>query len=115
MFNFFFSKHTLSAASLIFLLNIFSKIFSFFLIIFLTRHLSKDQIGVYFYILNIQSIVLLLSHLGIQHLIIKNLPKYLSENKKEIFNFILFCVAFVVIMTLLVSISLGLNAMLRSI
>lgn len=104
--NYFFSKHTFSTTSLIFLLNIFSKIFSFFLIIFLTRHLSKDQIGVYFYILNIQSIVLLLSHLGIQHLIIKNLPKYLSENKKEIFNFILFCVAFVVIMTLLVSITL---------
>lgn len=103
MFNYFISKHIFSATSLVFFLNIFSKIFSFFLIIFLTRHLGKEQIGVYFYIINIQSLVLLLSHLGIQHLIIRYLPKYLSENKKEIFNFILFCTVFVAIMTLLVS------------
>lgn len=106
MFNYFFNKHTFSVTILIFFLNTFSKIFSFILVIFLTRYLSKEQIGVYFYIINIQSIVLLLSHLGIQHLIIKNLPKYLSKDRNQIFSFILFCFLFVVIMTLLVSLIL---------
>jgi O-antigen/teichoic acid export membrane protein len=78
-----FFKTNLNNKNLFFLLNFFFiKIFSFFLVILITKKLIPPEFGKYIFFFSFQGIVLLLTLLGFSTLIVKEVSKYKDKPEK---------------------------------
>jgi O-antigen/teichoic acid export membrane protein len=78
-----FLKIKITKKSLYFILNFFfTKIFSFFLIILISKKLMPYEYGKYVYFFSFQGIVLLLTLLGFSTLIVKEVSKYRNTPEK---------------------------------
>ena len=78
-----FFKTNLNNKNLFFLINFFFiKIFSFFLVILITKKLIPPEFGKYIYFFSFQGIVLLLTLLGFSTLIVKEVSKYKDKPEK---------------------------------
>ena len=91
------------SSSKLLIINILSKIFGFTLITYLTYTFSKNDFGTFLYILNLQSIILLISHLGISTLIVSDVPSILKKHNNCLFGYLVFCLLFVISTTTLIT------------
>jgi O-antigen/teichoic acid export membrane protein len=76
-------KNKINNKNLFFVFNFFFiRIFSFFLIILITKKLVPHEFGKYVFFFSFQGIVLLLTLLGFSTLIIKEVSKYKNRPEK---------------------------------
>ena len=92
-------KNKINNKNLFFIFNFFFiRIFSFFLIILITKKLVPHEFGKYVFFFSFQGIVLLLTLLGFSTLIIKEVSKY--KNRPEKYQRLYYIIKFALIISL---------------
>ena len=98
-----FLKIKINKKSSYFILNFFfTKIFSFFLIILISKKLIPQEYGKYVYFFSFQGIVLLLTLLGFSTLIVKEVSKY--RNTPEKYQRLYFIIKFALVVSFILPI-----------